>query len=409
MRIALLAHAPALGGSTDLLIQVRDFLLQRGHTIQCIFGGGVSPMDPRCQDALIFKSDARSWRERMRAYVALVEGFQPDIAYAFAGYHEMDLFRFLRCVRVRHVSTLEQHGFADIPFWLSEYCDYFEACTANTPDALAEVERYSGKPSFLLPYRMPQMEDSFAKVELPSKIDGTRRLEVAFVSRLERFQKRSHWLPEIIRHCDQLGVPLNWNIYGDGPEGPLLRRRLAKATHVTFHGWMDRGSLYRVLPRNDLFFLCSLWEGLPISMVEAMRCGVACVVPDIPAGIHWTISHGGGWLYQAKSPRAAAMALAEAARDRDLLLEKRAEALRLAVELFPPSLAEQYYPKLEAELEKLTFNGKVLDIATAPKLQSIRFSGLKQRVAYVVEKGLNSPAWFFKKSAQLAKQSVGMR
>ena len=409
MRIALLAHAPALGGSTDLLIQVRDFLLQRGHAVQCIFGGGTSPVDPRVQDAWIFKSEARAWRARMREYVALVEGFRPDIAYAFAGHHEMDLFRFLRCVRVRHVSTLEQHGFADIPFWLSEYRDYFEACTANTPDALEETERYSGKPSFLLPYRMPQMEDTFAKIELPSKIDGTRRLEVAFVARLERFQKRSHWLPEIIARCENLRVPLNWNIYGDGPEGPFLRRKLAKASHVTFHGWMDRAALYRVLPGNDLFFLCSRWEGLPISMVEAMRCGVACVAPDIPAGIRWTLSHGGGWLYKATSPRAAANALAEAARNRDLLLEKRAEAFRLAVELFPPSLAEQYYPKLEAELQKLTFNGNVLDVATAPKFKGIRASGYVQRVGYILDKAFSSPEWFFKKSAQLAKQSLGMR
>ena len=348
MRIALLAHAPALGGSTDLIVQVRDFLIQRGHTVQCIFGGCVDPMDPRVADALIFKSEAKSWRDRMRDYIALVEGFRPNIAYAFAGYHEMDLFRFLKCVRVRHFSTLEQHGFADIPFWITANRDYIEACTANTPDALEEVERYSGKPSFLLPYRMPQMEDTFAKVELPSKIDGTRPLEVAYVSRLEFFQKRSNWLPEIIQRCEKLGALLNWNIYGDGPEGPFLRRKLAKASNVIFHGWMDRTSLYRVLPNNDLFFLCSRWEGLPISMVEAMRCGVACVAPDIPAGIRWTLSHGGGWLYQATSPRAAANALVEAARDRDLILEKRAEALRLSVELFPPSLAEQYYPKLDA-------------------------------------------------------------
>ena len=361
MRIALITHAPALGGSTDQAVQLRDFLVQRGHTVQCIFGGAASPMDPRVGDALIFKSEARTWRERMRAYVALVEDFRPDIAYVIAGRYEMDLFRFLRCARVRHVFSLEQHAFANIPFWLSKYRDYFEAATANTPDALEEVERSSGKPCFLLPYRMQQMEDTFAKVELPSKIDGTRPLEVAYVSRLEFFQKRSNWLPEIIRRCEKLHVPLNWNIYGDGPEGPFLRRKLAKATNVIFHGWMDRAALYRVLPNNDLFFLCSRWEGLPISMLEAMRCGVACVAPDIPAGIRWTLSHGGGWLYNATSPRAAADALAEAVRDRDRLLEKRREAQELSFELFSVAQAEEHYLRLEESFRKLTFNGNVLD------------------------------------------------
>jgi hypothetical protein len=170
---------------------------------------------------------------------------------------------------------------------------------------------------------------------------------------------------------------------------------------------MDRAALYRVLPDNDLFFLCSRREGLPISMVEAMRCGVACVAPDIPAGIHWTLSHGGGWLYQATSPRAAASALAEAARDRDLLLEKRTEAFRLAVELFPPSLAEQYYPKLEAAFEKLAFNGRVLDIATARRFKGIRPSGYMERVGYGLDKAFHSPDWLLNKLRVIAGQSGG--
>jgi len=397
MRIALIGHAPMLGGTTDLFVQVRDFFKERGHDVQGIFGTGSKEMDSRVEDAVIFNSDALSWREKMRAYADLVHSHNPDLAYVIAGRYEMDLFRFLKCARVRHASTLEQHAFADIPFWLSKYRSYFEACTANTPDAVEEVKRCSQRPTFLLPYRLPQLEQSFSKVELPSKIDDSRRIEVAFVSRLEHFQKRAHWLPKIVRLCEKLGVPLNWNIYGDGPAGPFLRQHLANAANVRFHGWMDRTSLYRVLPQNDLFFLCSRWEGLPIAMVEAMRCGVACVAPDIPTGIHWTLSHGGGWLYQATSPRAAAHALADAVRDRNELLEKRRAAQRISIELFSVAQAREHYLRLEESFRKLTFNGNVLDPATAPKFQDVRPADYLKRIAYAVEKAAYSPGWLLSK------------
>ena len=132
-------------------------------------------------------------------------------------------------------------------------------------------------------------------------------------------------------------------------------------------------------------------------MVEAMRCGLACVAPDIPTGIHWTLSQGGGWLYQARSPEAAAKALVEATRNRELLLHKRREALRLSAELFSPSLVEEQYLQLEAALLKLTFNGQVLNPATAAKFRLVQLSDYGARFGYALEKIAHNPGWIFSK------------
>jgi glycosyltransferase involved in cell wall biosynthesis len=396
MRLVLLAHAPVLGGSTDLLFQARDYF-RRAHDVTVIFGEGAEPMDPRAADAVILPSRGKTWRETMRDYVKLVESFRPDIAYGISGPRELDLFRFLRCVRVRHASSLEQHGFADIPFWLVEYRDYFEACTANTPDASEEVRHLSGKPTFLLPYQLPSLDPSQKAVAIPERIDGDRPIEVAFVSRLERFQKRAHWLPEIVRLCVKGGANLHWHIYGDGPEAPGLRAKFSGVENVTLHGWTARETLYRRLPGHDILFFCSRWEGLPISMVEGMRYGLACVAPDIPAGIRWTLGHGGGWLYRADSARAAANALVEATRDRGLILEKRREALRLSAELFPASLADEFYPKLEKSMQALKFNGNVLDLATAPKFRAVPLAGYARLLRHAAESAAHDPARFIKR------------
>jgi glycosyltransferase involved in cell wall biosynthesis len=399
MRIVLLAHAPVRGGSTDLLFQARDYF-KRGHEVTTVFGEGADPMDPRAEESIVFEARGTKWREIMREYVKLVESFRPEIVYGISGARELDLFRFLSCVRVRHTSSLEQHGFADIPFWLSENRDFFEAATANSPDAMEEVHRLTGRPTYLLPYRLPAFDTGHDLVAIPDLVDETKPVEVAFVGRLERFQKRAHWLPRIVWLCAEAGVNLQWHIYGDGPEAPFLRAKLGQAPNVALHGWTSREELYRMLPGHDVMFFCSAWEGLPIAMVEGMRCGLACVAPDIRAGIHWTLSHGGGWLYEARSARAAAQALSAAVRDRHALLQKRREALRLAGELFPPSLADDAYPKLEAALQALKFNGRVLNPATAPKFRAIPLAGYGRRLSHAVESAAHSPGRFVKNMAQ---------
>jgi glycosyltransferase involved in cell wall biosynthesis len=380
MRIALLAHAPVFGGSTDLFLQARDFFRSRGHTVQAIFGHDATPADPRTADSWVMPPASRDWRKRIRDYCDRVQGFGPNLVYSIAGRDEADLLRFLPHVRVRHLSSLEEHEYFNVPHTLRTTARFLEACTANTPDTQAQVRAICGRPTFLLPYLFPEPLRPVTAIESARLADPAGRIEVAFVSRLERFQKRAHWLPEIIRACAAAGAPLDWHIYGDGPCGDELRAALPSDARVFFHGWVSREALYESLPRHDLFFLCSRWEGLPIAMVEAMRCGLACVAPDIPAGIRWTLTQGGGWLYAATSPRAAAQALLAAVRDRDLLLEKRRQALDLAARLFAPDVARGQFLELEAALQNLAFNGDYLQVADAPKFRAVSLPAYLRRI-----------------------------
>ncbi len=74
-------------------------------------------------------------------------------------------------------------------------------------------------------------------------------------------------------------------IVGDGPERERLER-LVRAyrlgDHVTFTGTVSRRDVYRILDASDLFALTSHSEGFCVALVEAMACGLAPVVSDIP-------------------------------------------------------------------------------------------------------------------------------
>ena len=63
---------------------------------------------------------------------------------------------------------------------------------------------------------------------------------------------------------------------GDGE----LRDEL-KAKNIEITGWVDRDEALRKSMNADVFVLTSLWEGLPISLLEAMYMKKLCVVSDV--------------------------------------------------------------------------------------------------------------------------------
>ena len=103
-----------------------------------------------------------------------------------------------------------------------------------------------------------------------------------------------------------------------------------------------------------------------------MSCGLACVVPAIPAGITHVLRSGGGWLYDAMSPASCAGALLKATEDRALIQRKKSEAQRIAREMFGRQTVEEQLSRLETGLKTLSFNGNVLEVKNAPRMRAVR-------------------------------------
>lgn len=73
---------------------------------------------------------------------------------------------------------------------------------------------------------------------------------------------------------------------GDGE----LREEL-KSKNIEITGWADRKTALEKSMTADVFMLTSLWEGLPISLLEAMYMKKPCVVSDV-IGNHDVINSG---------------------------------------------------------------------------------------------------------------------
>lgn len=64
-----------------------------------------------------------------------------------------------------------------------------------------------------------------------------------------------------------------------------------KAPNIEITGWVDREEALKRSYNTDVFVLTSLWEGLPISLLEAMYMKKLCVVNDV-IGNHDVIENG---------------------------------------------------------------------------------------------------------------------
>ncbi|WP_300564510.1 glycosyltransferase [uncultured Acetatifactor sp.] len=63
---------------------------------------------------------------------------------------------------------------------------------------------------------------------------------------------------------------------GDGE----LRKELT-APNIEVTGWTERGEALKYLLQGDVFLLTSLWEGLPIALLESMYMKKPCVVSNV--------------------------------------------------------------------------------------------------------------------------------
>ena len=136
-------------------------------------------------------------------------------------------------------------------------------------------------------------------------------------------------LPEIVARFPRVRLA----IAGVGPREEELRTLAAEmdiADRVTFLGF--RRDVPELLAAMDVFVHSSLWEGLSISLMEAMAAGRPIVATRICGNLEMIESGRNGILAEPASPEALASAVCRVLEDdfyaRSLAAEARRDALR---------------------------------------------------------------------------------
>lgn len=90
----------------------------------------------------------------------------------------------------------------------------------------------------------------------------------------------------LLKAWQKLNFPAQYKlvIVGDGPLAPILKATYSQCQNIIWLGYIaDEQRRIEILRGTDVFILPSLVEGLSLSLLEGMSCGVACLATDVGA------------------------------------------------------------------------------------------------------------------------------
>ena len=118
-----------------------------------------------------------------------------------------------------------------------------------------------------------------------------------------------------------------------GSQNRLLRRILTSGgvmDQVHFGGYISQKDLPRYYHMADIYISPSHVDGSSVSLLEAMACGLPCLISDIPANKEWVTEGENGWLFPDGDVDALTKTILRVADKRDTLNENGANARAVA-------------------------------------------------------------------------------
>jgi len=141
---------------------------------------------------------------------------------------------------------------------------------------------------------------------------GKRPLKILYCGRIIQEQKRIYFLPKILETMDSLNVDYRLSLAGDGPDLGRITKALKPWTHlgkVFIFGKLNQVEVGEIMDSHDIFLLFSDYEGLPLSLLEAMAHGLVPVVSSLGEDFKKLVAGTGGKLVDPCSAENYAIAI----------------------------------------------------------------------------------------------------
>ena len=199
-----------------------------------------------------------------------------------------------------------------------------------------------------IPYGVPLPE----RREQPPRLAGVP-LRLLFAGRLARYQKRAFDLLGILKALAARGVDVEVTVAGGGPEAAEFRYKASsyiESCQMHLLGCLDNRQLQELMSQQDVFVLPSAFEGLPVSLLEAMAHGLVPVAAHCRSGVDQVIEHGrNGFLIPIGDVEGFADRIAQLAVDPEQMT-RMSQAARRTIEEGPftvDAMVEAYIGLME--------------------------------------------------------------
>ena len=184
---------------------------------------------------------------------------------------------------------------------LGRYCNAVVCVSAHIKARISEMNPSIGEKAEVI-YNSSVVESDFSPTRSAAAVgkrDRKSTLRIIYTGRLVQYQKRILDFVALAESLDKMALPYQMTLVGDfsarEDAEALFRSRAASQLadgRISLTGRMPRERIFRELRSNDFFLLLSDFEGLPLSLIEAMACGCVPVVSYMNSGIPEIISSG---------------------------------------------------------------------------------------------------------------------
>jgi glycosyltransferase involved in cell wall biosynthesis len=298
MRIDFLISKMSDGGAQRVISLLANYLDEHGHSIRVItFTKGdhyvlnASVVRIRLHEQPIVKSVVFSGFFSLLKFYRKKEN-RPDVMSShidLLGYMTIPVAKFygIKIVASEHNNHLSRFTYQEKFLWNVLY-PLADAVTILTS---FDWNYFKGKNK-----RVLIMPNPISFKIAPNPLDSTgRKKEIMAIGQLNRYHHKGlDNLLEIAARVIPQCPDWFFTIVGRGEVGrELLEDRVAKlglASNVSFLGY--RSDIQELLGNTGIYILPSRWEGLPMTLLEAMSQGAPCISYDCVSGPADIIQHG---------------------------------------------------------------------------------------------------------------------
>lgn len=187
---------------------------------------------------------------------------------------------------------------------------------------------------------LPRRKDNIGYLRFPVPYIINNRVlkqyfNIIFIGRLTT-DKGYHLLPLIAKILCRQNIDVVWHVAGAAPNG-MDTVVWDKEINVHFYGNVSNDRILSLLKDMQIFILPSIAEGMPVTIIEAMKAGVIPVVNNIEGGIQeLVINNETGYKIDGNDLEAYTEKIIELINNRSLAETIKRNCIEKANNLFDP-------------------------------------------------------------------------
>ena len=344
------------GGSEELWSQAAVRLRLAGHEVCALV-----PHRPRLSDKILALSEqgveirtypAPSYIEgrlrhsldritlRMRRVHSAIKQLSPDLVLISQGEISGGLQWATFCRQVGIPYALMVHCNSELLWFQKDEIELVRAaytnakrvfCVSNANLELLRLQLGDALPNAEVVWN-PQNVSSESISSWPSETDGWC---MACVARLDTAAKGQDILLQIMARAEWRDRPVEVSFFGEGCHDVALRQieKMLQLKNVRFRGHVD--DVRAIWEQSHILLQPSRYEGVPMTVTEAMICGRPVVVTDVGRTAELCLDNETGFVAQAATVAAFAEAMERAWQRRSDWRQMGHEARTRAEHLIP--------------------------------------------------------------------------